>query len=199
MAGSNNSREGAANILMKRSVLRSGVLLVMPLAAISMCREGGVYLDIVNNTDQPLHAWGFYENCEESPGYRQDYFHDVLVPPGDTFNYSYDSPGPPEDVECVQVTDSQRRLVLSEPYEWNSTYVVDDATPIVDEPIPPVDQLPTQPLLDRLVEEAGEDPLGFAMGMAFIAVVAVILLAALPYGIFRAIRDLRSYDRSNKT
>jgi hypothetical protein len=184
---------------MKGSVLRSSVLLVLPLAVISTCGDAGVYFKVVNRTDQPLHVWGFYENCEESPGYRQDYFHDVLVPPGDTFNYSYDSPGPPEDVECVQVADSRRRLVLSEPYEWNSTYEVNNATPILDEPLPPVDQLPSQSWPARLAEEAREQPAGFALGLAFIALVAAVFLIMLPYGIFRAVRDVRSYGRSKNT
>lgn len=180
---------------MAGATVTSALLIVMPVAVISMCGDAGVYFQVENNTDEPLHVWGFYEDCDKSPGYRQDYFHDVIVPPGDTANYSYDSPPPPEDVECVQVADSERRLVLSEPYEWNSTYAVDDATPL-SEPIPPADQLPSQSLPDRLIEEAREQPVGFAMGATFVTVVGLVLVVVLPYGIFRAIRDLWSYRRS---
>ena len=177
---------------MMRSVLGAGVLLgVLALLVFLTSSTGGrgVYFTIVNRTDQPLYTWAFYENCGESPGNRQDYFRQVEVPVGETFRYSYDSPGPTDEVKCVQVTDNQRRLVLSERYERSATYVVTDPTPIDQKPVPTLERLPSQSWLDQRIEGIRENP----GGSTFLAGVFFVFAIALPYGIFRAAKDLLRY------
>jgi hypothetical protein len=181
-----------------------GVLLaVTPLALVSFCKEGAVNFTLENQTNETLYAWGFYESCQQSPGNQQDYFNRVLVRPGETLRYSKDSPGPPHDVNCVQATDSSRRLVLSEPYKRGAIYVVDETRPIRADPLPQFDQLPSQPWLDRQREDFNEDPAGYIVSVVvivgFLTFLVLGFVVAIAYGVAYAIRQSRSRKQSNRT
>ncbi len=199
------SRSNSGDSNLRRRIQRLGVLLgVVPLTFVSFCEGGAVRFTLENETNQTLYVSAFYEHCQESPGNQQDYyFHEIMVRPGQTLRYSKDSPGSAHDVKCIQATDSLRRLVLSEPYKSDGTYVVSRAAAIQGDALPPFDRLPSQPWLDRQREDFNEDPAGYIVsavviigGLTFLVAGAVV---ALVYGMVYLIRQRRSRNESSGT
>jgi len=172
---------------------RFGLQVVLFALLITSCSEGGgVYFDIVNQTNNTVYVWGFYERCEDSPGLRQDYYQIRFVAPRSSFYYSSGSEGTPHQVACVQVADLYRRLLLSEPYEHGATYVIQEgATPIDPDPVPSIYELREQSWLEGQEEFISEHPYKFALSSAFTGYFVIIIFLGVPYGIYRTRRDSR--------
>jgi len=73
--------------------------------------------------------------------------------------------------------------------------VVTDATPIRRDPLPAVYELPSQSWSDGMIEEISENPVAYAVLSPFLAGFVVMLFIALPYGIYRSVKDLLRYRR----
>ena len=187
---------------MRRSV--QGICAIgalAPLTLLSYCSGGVVQFTVVNETDETVLTWGFYEKCEDSPGNQQDYFLTERVPPGESFEYEYgtssqiSAPYPNDEVRCVQVADERRRLLLSEPYERGEVYVVTRERRVSEKPLPWPSDLPKQSWHARVAEEVSENPVAYGIFAPFLIGSFVMFFIALPDGIYRSVRDLLRYRR----
>jgi len=179
-------------MVIRTRIPASVIGLFAACAVLSACSDPLAYT-IVNETDRELTAWGFREPCESTLGYRDDYSDVLVIPPHETADY-YETWGNGSDTDCIQVVDESRRLVLAEPYELGTTYVAGPIEGPGGIRLPEFGDLPKQPWLDGQAEDISENPFLYAL-FTPILLASIAALIILPYGIYRAVRDLRSYRR----
>jgi hypothetical protein len=170
-----------------------GVSALVLCALLSACSDPLAYT-IINETDHDLMAWGFNESCESVTGYRDDYHGVLVIPARETAEY-YETWGNGSDTDCIQIVDQSRRLILSIPYEQGgeNRHIVNSWRPS-GPIIPEFDEMPEQPWLDSLIEDSRDEPL-FVAYLGVILAFGLVMIVALPYGVYRAVRDLLSYRR----
>jgi len=132
----------------KRAALALAVLGLLPL--LTACDWFAEYA-VVNETDQELVTWALLHHCDALVGHREDYLHEQVVEPHDTFDYlSMSGAFPPfSDPECVQVATKDRRVILSAPYEHGATYTVREPLRTLTGPVPKQGDLPREPFGER--------------------------------------------------
>ena len=106
---------------------------------------------VVNQTDQELITWPLLHHCDVLVGHNGDYLDQDTVMPHSTLDYSWIG-GPHPDPECVQVATKDRRIVLSEPYEYGATYTVRQPLKPFTDPIPKEKDLPRKPFTETFME-----------------------------------------------
>lgn len=84
---------------------------------VSTACDSVVAYTVRNNTSEDLTAWVLFDDCERVVGYRDDYDYERDVPAGETAEVSDVTGSLPRGEWCLQVVDSERRIVLSEPYD----------------------------------------------------------------------------------
>lgn len=151
------------------------------------------YVD--NRTGQSLTIWGFEERCDQITGYRQDYSDPQVAPRNQKFEF-WDSWGG-SDTRCVQAVDSNRNLLLNEPYEYGRAYRVDSDTPLTDTRIAELSDLPEQSRWDGTKEVWVENPLQQAVLVGGTLLLGLPTLAAIGFAIFVTGRHFyRHYTRN---
>jgi hypothetical protein len=143
---------------------------------------------VINHTEEDLLTWVFRGECESLVGYTEDYegdsFVEVVPPRGevDVFHGTWEP-----KVNCVQVATADRRLVLSSPYEYGSTYTVNAPLQPIGDPVPQFEDLPNKPLKDYYLDYFA-DYKGVAAGVAiflFGVTVGMVVALRLVYGSVR--------------
>jgi len=120
------------------------------LALLTACDWVAEYT-VINETDQELITWPLLHHCDMLVGHRGDYLDQDTVMPHSTLDYSWIG-GPHPDPECVQVATKDRRIVLSEPYEYGGTYTVTEPLQPLTTPIPKEKDLPRKPFTEDFTE-----------------------------------------------
>ena len=158
------------------------LVLGLILVVFSFYGDWVVSYTVVNNTDQSLLVWFMEGDCSKEIGYRYDYSPAEKVLPTERLRH-HDIRGRFEG-GCIQVATTDRRVVLSQPYEYGAVVVVSEPLMTLFGPIPPAEQLPVEPF--SLTSFLDEPPVTLA-GLAMAAAGAIPLLAAaaLVLGRFR--------------
>lgn len=155
------------------------------LALLTACDSFAEYT-LINETDEELITWPLLHHCDKLVGHDGDYLDEDVVMPHGTLEYFYVSRFP--EPECVQVATKDRRLVLSEPYEYGGTYTVREPLQPLTDPIPKEKDLPAKPFTEAFMEA----PLFFTLGLAVWAgiclgvVIGTLLAMRFLYRRFRA-------------
>jgi hypothetical protein len=126
------------------------IALLGLLVLLTACDKFIVYT-VINETDEELITWPLLDHCDVLVGHKGDYMHEEVVEPRQTHDYVLIT-GPVSDPECVQVATKDRRLVLSEPYEYDGTYTVTEPLQPFSDPIPKKGDLPREPLSESFQE-----------------------------------------------
>lgn len=155
------------------------IALLGLLVLLTACDNFIVYT-VVNETDEELITWPLRDHCDVLVGHKGDYMHEEVVEPRHTHDYVLVTG--PGDPECVQVATKDRRLVLSEPYEYNGTYTVTEPLQPFSDPIPKEGDLPYEPLSESFQEA----PWYVILWGAFV----LAILLGIPVASFIAIRFL---------
>jgi hypothetical protein len=138
-----------------------------------------IQFKVENNTDEQVTAWLLHDDCSTVVGEFGQYYYQTEIDPHRTETISDITGSQPPEPSCVQVVNSTRRLVLSEPYVYDRTYVVDD----VNNPggyVPPESELPKS-LLDRYYD----------LPPAVIIVASWTLIAIIGFGAYMVFRRWR--------
>jgi hypothetical protein len=135
---------------MRAKRLALAIAAVGLLALLTACDWFAEYT-VINETDQELITWPLLHHCDVLVGQRGDYLDEDVVMPHSTHDYSYISGQFPEP-ECVQVATKDRRLVLSEPYEYGATYRIREPLQPLSTPIPKESDLPRKPFTETFMD-----------------------------------------------
>lgn len=163
------------------------VLAVTVLLAVAVVTSGCdtfVGYTVTNNSSEDLQAWVFFNDCDKIVGYRDEYDYRRDIPAGSTVEV-FGATGPlPKGDWCLQVVDSQQRLVMSEPYT-NGAYELQltVADPLTRGPqLPHEDERPKRPLPESLWRQFTIAPVGW--------IVAAVVMFGIVYGIIVGLRAL---------
>jgi hypothetical protein len=126
-------------------IVALGLLVVLPA-----CDWFAEYT-VINETDEELITWPLLHHCDVLVGQNGDYLDEDVVMPHSTLDYFYVG-GPFPEPECVQVATKDRRLVLSEPYEYGATYTVREPLEPFTDPIPKEKDLPRKPFTETFMD-----------------------------------------------
>jgi hypothetical protein len=121
------------------------------LAAIGIMASACDYwadFTIVNASQHGVLTWVTYRSCD-APGFgrRDDYSSPATVAPNSTYHYSGRTAADPK---CIQVTTTERRLVVSRAAQMGVTITIHDPVQPVGDPIPQRGSLPQQTWGQRL-------------------------------------------------
>lgn len=152
----------------------AGVGLAVVLTA---CDNVAEYT-VINQTDEQLITWALLENCSVGIGNENDYLREETIAPRERHRY-FDVFGAPAAAECVLVATTERRLVLSEPYEDGGTYTIKEPLQPFGGPIPEQGDLPGQSWPSHFAERLREHPLATGSWLALVIAVAAAGLFAL--------------------
>jgi hypothetical protein len=119
------------------------------LALVTACDSFAEYT-LINETDEELITWPLLHHCDTLVGHDGDYLDEDVVMPHGRLDYSYISWFP--EPECVQVATKDRRVILSEPYEYGGTYTVREPIQPLTTPIPKESDLPRKPFTESFTE-----------------------------------------------
>ena len=151
----------------------SGLTLAVVLTA---CDNFATYT-VVNDTSEELITWPLLVDCKGVVGNKADYLHEEVIRPFETLHYS-EVHGEPRPSKCVQVVTSDRRLVLSEPYEDGGIYTVTTPVQPLGDPIPAQDDLPDRSVSESLRETPPALLVVWGLGLVFgLGVIAAFLFA----------------------
>jgi hypothetical protein len=156
------------------------------LALLTACDWFAEYT-VVNETDQELITWPLLHHCDVLVGHDGDYLDQDVVMPHSTLDYSYISGQFPEP-ECVQVATKDRRIVLSEPYEYGGTYTVREPLQPLTTPIPKESDLPRKPFTETFMDAPQTMSFGLAVaaGMSAGVIIGTFMGTRFLYRRFRA-------------
>jgi len=146
------------------------------LALLTACDSFAEYT-LINDTGQELITWPLLHHCDKLVGHDGDYLDEDVVMPHSTLDYFYVSWFP--EPGCVQVATKDRRIVLSEPYEYGGTYTVREPLQPLTDPIPEEEDLPTKPFAEAFMEA----PLFFTFGLAVWASICIGFVSGTVVGI----------------
>ena len=174
--------------------VRLAVLATMALLlaiGLTACDNFAEYT-VINETDEELLTWPLLEGCGDSPAQEEDYLHTDTIEPHQTHHYfdAY-SPAIPEP-GCVQVATMDRRLVLSEPYEYGGTYRISKPLRPFGNPVPNPDDLPHESWRESLRET---HPFYIAL-LPVMAIFGLAIIGASAFGLMVTVRHFwRFYVR----
>lgn len=156
------------------------VIAVLGLLVLLTACDKFIVYTVINETNEELITWPLLDHCDVLVGHKGDYRHEEVVKPRQTHDYVLvTGPGEPE---CVQVATKDRRLVLSEPYEYNGTYTVTEPLQPFSDPIPREGDLPREPLSESFHEApwyvilVGAFTLAILLGVPVVSFIAIRFL-----------------------
>jgi len=119
------------------------------LGVLAACSNEAAYT-LINETDEELITWPVIHHCDALAAHKGDYLDEDVAMPHSTLEYSYISWFP--EPKCIQVMTKDRRLVLSEPYEYGATYTVTEPLQALTTPIPKESDLPRRPFTEGFMD-----------------------------------------------
>ena len=135
-----------------RVKLAALVITALALAVVLTACDNFAEYTVINQTDQELLTWPLLEDCGAVIGNNDDLLSPQVVKPYERHVYFDAYWG--EDPECVQVVTRDRRLVLTEVYEYGGTYIVREPLQAYGDPVPERDDLPS-PSFGQSFREGG--------------------------------------------
>lgn len=155
--------------LMRGKLVAAAILTLALPAVLTACDTFAEYT-VINQTDQELTTWPFFEGCAAVVSDKQDNLHEEVIKPRERHVYFEAYWGP--EAKCVLVVTKDRRLVLAERYEYGGTYTVREPLQPFGDPIPEQADLPNQSWGETLREMPPiffiVVPFAFLFGVAFV-------------------------------
>ncbi len=136
---------------------------------------------VVNQTDAPLFAMAYMEDCSTPLGKRQDYLHEEMVQPGELREYSETNQA--AEPKCVMALGLDRTLVFAAPYESGQKYTLEGPVHAVGPVIPERAALPAQTFREK-IDDLGQLQIA---AIAVVAALAGMLALLLAYAMTRAV------------
>ncbi len=174
-----------------------GLTTIAPLVGLAILMaacDGYAAFTVVNESNLTLTARLLEESCDESSLNESDVLGEDGVPAHGTLEYSDVLAGASRAGRCVQVYTEDGDLVLAEKYEESASYVV-SANPKVLGHVEATDVLPAQGWLHRQKEWLSDYPVPFL----FVWGLRVWVIGGVAFGMFLAIRALRSRERARRS
>ena len=134
---------------MRATQLGLAIAVLGALAFLTACDSFAEYT-LINETDEELITWPVLHHCDALAAHQGDYLDEDVAMPHSTLEYFYVSWFP--EPKCIQVVTKDRRLVLSEPYEYGATYTVRDPLQPLTTTIPKESDLPRRPFAEGFMD-----------------------------------------------
>jgi hypothetical protein len=143
----------------------------------------------------------FEEDCAIIGGRPSDYLSEEKISPRSRFEYAEIYGAGIDAVSCVQVLDSNRRLVLAEKYREGKIYTLTEPLAPTGEPAPDTPPLPDHEDWGQLKEDIAERPFSVSrqllglIALALFAIAGLLLLVVAPLagliiGLFVVVRSI---------